>query len=256
MTDPIEQHLETIIHAFVRKPLVMLFEPDARGELIGQGSGTLVRAASGRAALLTASHVVKDVSTMHALASNGAFRDVIANVRAMPGVDVALAELRASAADLNAVAIDAGLLGNPDDPSVTKDDTVVAVGYPEQVTATTFDHARGLAQKWHGDMIYRTVVAGVNRDAISLVWTFGEISEAASIYKEAGFPAAGRINHKMPRGMSGGAVWKQVRGSGLVWTVDEGFRLVGILYEFKNQKQLAVPARLWAEWIHQQLAMM
>lgn len=107
----------------------------------------------------------------------------------------------------------------------------------------------------HGDMIHRTNVAGSDRNAVSLIWKEGDIQDGSSaLYADAGFEIGARVNQRRPSGISGGAVWKQLRSDDTVWTAEKVFRMVAIPYEYKDQKLLAVPSSLWLSWVLEELA--
>lgn len=177
-------------------------------------------------------------------------------IHTMPrGTDIALAEVMAGAASLGDVAIGAEQLATTTEPRVSKGDTVVAAGFPEQVSSTVHDHVRNVAYERHGYMSFRTIVAGLDRRAMSLQWDEADMFENHQYaYQSAAFPSTGRINQAKPSEISGGTVWKQLKLPRAVWTVESAFRLVGVLFKFTNQRQLAVPAACWADWVRERLS--
>lgn len=251
----IEENAARLAQAFFRKPLALVFNVGANGRIVNQGSGTLVRAASGRAVVLTAAHLLSDGMRGAVFGDTEAFDDAIADVRLMPRVDVAIAVLRDNARPLDDLAIDPNLIAEGATASVRKNDTVDVIGFPETVRVRVPDPDRGRMVWRHGDMLHRTVVAGSNRDVISIVWREGDIMEGSSaIYDSAGFKIGTRVNQKKPSGISGGAVWKQLRADDEVWTASKVFRMIAIPHEFKYGKQLAIPATRWLPWLREQLA--
>jgi Trypsin-like peptidase domain len=253
----VEKHVSQAAWSFYRKPLVMLYEPRAQGGIVFQGSGTLVRASSGRAIVLTAKHVVDGCPCMTALTETSAFVDVIKDIRPMPDADVAIATIRDTAREMDALAMEASMIAEGAEADVSKGDTVDVIGFPEDVTTPVSDSAGNVVAQRHGDMIHRTTVAGRDRDSISIVWKLGDVADgSSSVYESAGFVVGARIYQGKPAGISGGAVWKQSSVGDALWTPERNFRMIAIPYAFKDQKEQAVPSARWLPWLREQLAVL
>lgn len=204
--------------------------------------------------LLTAAHVFDNGARGALFGEDLAIEDAISTVRRMPNADVALALLTDDARGLDTLAMDPSSISDETSSAVRKGDTVDVIGFPEAVAVQILDPVRDKPFTRHGDMIHRTVIAGVDRAAISIVWKEGDIAQSSSaLYEAAGFKIGTRVNQRKPSGISGGAVWKQLRADDEVWTAEKVFRMVGIPSEFTNGRLLAVPARRWLPWLREQL---
>lgn len=251
----IEQHLETIVHSFIRRPLVQLFDADNDDETEGIGSGTLLRGASGRIAILTAHHVLDGVRNA-LIRDNDEKPHRITEVYSHPksrNTDIAIGVVDRAPPALEIACLDTNLLATSTAPILRTNDTVVAIGYPSQLRVSIIDEHRGVRWNRYGDMIRRTVILGFDRNAMSLEWREAEV-QAPHLFASSGIPDTGSFKLKKPSGISGGAVWWQDRSPIEIWTAESVFRLVGVLHEFTNGHQLAVPATRWATWVRETLA--
>lgn len=116
---------------------------NALGEIVGQGSGTLVRTASGPAAILTAAHVFDGAKKTDALSESGAHSDIVLEVRRAPRIDVALAVCKETGSALDQFALDPALLAD-DHSHLKKGETVDVIGFPAHVKTEARDPNTGV----------------------------------------------------------------------------------------------------------------
>jgi hypothetical protein len=248
---PLEKEAKKAATYYTRRGLVLVALRDARGDIVGHGSGTLFRA-GGRTVVLTAKHVVTGHRSFSLMSPVDDRQERIRDADPVlhPRLDVALlpvadAALCERAFDLEAIA---------DVRSVPKAAHVVLTGFPDH-TSFIADDAHGPIRRF-ADMTHFGFAAGSDATAISVRWKDAEFADDLA-------PALQRFGMKpglqplsKPEGISGGGAWLwPAVPAGQLWAPTESIAFLGVPYQFTNGRQLVVPVWAWKSWLVEQLTL-